>query len=359
MINEFWDKKRVLVTGHTGFKGSWLSLWLQMLGAEVKGYALAPPTTPSMFEVAGIGRQMTSEINDIRDFPTLKASVKAFQPDIVFHLAAQSLVRTSYQLPLETYAINVMGTANLLEAIRGCGGVAAVVIITSDKCYRNRETREGYSEDAPLGGYDPYSNSKACAELVTDSYRESFFNATNYAEHGTAVATARAGNVIGGGDWAMDRLIPDSLKAFSESRPVVVRNPDAVRPWQHVLDPLEGYLTLAEQLCLDGPGFAEAWNFGPDAAAHRPVRWIIERMIDHWGTGARWQQETAEQPHEANLLSLDCSKARQRLAWVPRCDLESALRSIVDWHRQWQSGADMHQLTRLNIEEFMGRVPGH
>jgi CDP-glucose 4,6-dehydratase len=355
MTNEFWNKKRVLITGHTGFKGSWLSLWLQMLGAQVKGYALAPPTTPSMFEVADIGRQMISEINDIRDFASLQSSVKEFRPDIVFHLAAQSLVRTSYQLPLDTYAINVMGTANLLEAIRACGGVAAVVIITSDKCYRNREMEEGYTEEAPLGGYDPYSNSKACAELVTDSYRASFFNAARYSEHGTAVASARAGNVIGGGDWAIDRLIPDSLKAFSNQQSVTIRNPDSVRPWQHVLDPLEGYLMLAEQLCLEGPVFAEAWNFGPDPAAHKPVRWIIERMIHYWGAGASWQQDSTWQPHEATLLSLDCSKARNRLAWAPRSDLETALRSIVDWHRQWQAGADMRNLTRLNIEEFMGR----
>jgi CDP-glucose 4,6-dehydratase len=359
MTREFWKNKRVLITGHTGFKGSWLSLWLQMLGAEVKGYALTPPTTPSMFNVADIGRNMQSEISDIRDFSTLQSSVSAFQPDVVFHLAAQSLVRTSYQLPLDTYAINVMGTANILEAIRACGSVAAAVIITSDKCYRNREVEEGYTEEAALGGYDPYSNSKACAELVTDSYRASFFNASNYADHGTAVATARAGNVIGGGDWAMDRLIPDSLKGFSNNQPVTIRNPDSVRPWQHVLDPLEGYLTLAEQLCLKGPAFAEAWNFGPDPAAHRPVRWIIERLIDFWGKGAGWQQDSAQRPHEATLLSLDCSKARSRLAWAPRCDLETALRSIVDWHRQWQAGADMHEVTRLTIEEFMGREINH
>jgi CDP-glucose 4,6-dehydratase len=359
MRDNFWKHKRVFITGHTGFKGSWLSLWLQTMGAEVKGYSLAPPTKPSMFEVADIGAHMQSDLNDIRDLSRLSDSIRSFEPEIVFHLAAQSLVRESYLQPLETYAINVMGTANLLDSIRKCPSVVAAVIITSDKCYKNQEVRRGYTEEDPMGGYDPYSNSKACAELVTDSYRASYFNQADYAVHGVAIASARAGNVIGGGDWADDRLIPDLVRAFNMGKPVKVRNPDSVRPWQHVLDPLRGYLMLAQRLCEAGPDYAEGWNFGPDVSDHQPVSWIIEQMIKYWGEGAGWLPELEQQPHEATLLSLDCKKAREKLGWAPRRDLNSALKSIVEWHQQWQAGADMYKVTQGDIEEFMGRESDH
>ena len=277
----FWRGKKVFVTGHTGFKGGWLCLWLQQLGANVTGYALQPPTTPSLFEIAVIGRGMESIIGDIREATTLSDAVRTAQPELVIHMAAQPLVRYSYENPIETYSTNVMGTVHLLEAIRKTQSVKAVVCVTSDKCYENREWEWGYRENDPLGGYDPYSNSKACAELVTAAYRNSYFNPDKYFEHGVAVASARAGNVIGGGDWAQDRLVPDMLRAIECGKPVLIRNPDAIRPWQHVLEPLSGYLLLAESLLTHGPANAEAWNFGPHDADAKPVRWIVDRL--HYG----------------------------------------------------------------------------
>ncbi len=348
----FWQGKKVLVTGHTGFKGSWLSLWLQDMGAEVTGYALAPPTNPSLFEVAEVGSGMTSIIGDIRDLDKLQAVFTEHQPEIVIHMAAQPLVRYSYQNPVETYSTNVMGTVNLLEAVRKTPGVKAVVNITTDKCYENREWAWGYRENEPMGGYDPYSNSKGCAELVSAAYRSSFFNADTYAEHGVALATVRAGNVIGGGDWAQDRLIPDILAAFEQNKLVDIRNPHAIRPWQHVMEPLRGYLTLAEQLYVQGSSFAEGWNFGPNDEDAKPVGWIVEQMAALWGNEAQWQIDTGTHPHEAHYLKLDISKARSRLDWHPALRLNDALKLIIDWSKQRQAGVNLRQLTLAQINNY-------
>jgi len=348
----FWRDKRVLLTGHTGFKGSWLSLWLQSLGAQVTGYALAPPTKPSLFEIAEVAQGMTSVIGDIRDLSKLQAVFVEHCPEIVIHMAAQPLVRYSYQNPVETYSTNVMGTVHILEAVRNTPGVKAVVNITTDKCYENREWLWGYRENEPMGGFDPYSNSKGCAELVSAAYRSSFFNADTYAQHGIATATVRAGNVIGGGDWAQDRLIPDILSAFEQGRKVDVRNPHAVRPWQHVMEPLSGYLTLAEQLFEHGPSFGEGWNFGPNDDDAKPVGWIVEQMAALWGGGAHWQIDTGEHPHEAHYLKLDISKARSRLDWHPALRLQDALALIIDWSKQRQAGANMRQLTIAQLQTY-------
>jgi len=350
----FWRDRRVLVTGHTGFKGGWLALWLKELGAEVSGYALPPSTTPSLFELARVGSGIESTIGDIRDAPALTEAVRRARPEIAFHLAAQPLVRAGYADPAATYATNVMGTVNLLEAVRHIGGVRALVVVTSDKCYENREWVWGYRESEPLGGHDPYSSSKACAELVTQSWRQSFFAPERYAEHGLALASARAGNVIGGGDWGADRLIPDILRAIAAGRPVAIRNPRAVRPWQHVLEPLAGYLLLAQRLMEDGPAHAEAWNFGPAEADARPVQWIVERLTRAWGEGASWQPDPAPQPHEANCLKLDCAKANARLGWQPQWALERALESIVAWHRAHERGEDMQAFCLRQIDEYAG-----
>lgn len=348
----FWQGKKVLLTGHTGFKGSWLSLWLQALGAEVIGYALAPPTNPSLFEAGEVGLGMTSIIGDIRDLDKLQAVFVEHQPEIVIHMAAQPLVRYSYVNPVETYSTNVMGTVNVLEAVRHCSSIKAVVNITTDKCYENREWAWGYRENEPMGGYDPYSNSKGCAELVSAAYRSSFFNADTYAEHGVALATVRAGNVIGGGDWAEDRLIPDILAAFEKNKLVDIRNPNAIRPWQHVLEPLRGYLTLAEHLYEQGPHFAEGWNFGPNDEDAKPVGWIVEQMAALWGKEAQWQIDIGEHPHEAHYLKLDISKARSRLDWYPALRLNEALQLIIDWSKQRQAGANIRQLTLEQINNY-------
>lgn len=348
----FWQGKRVLLTGHTGFKGSWLSLWLQSMGAQVMGYALAPPTNPSLFEVAQVGKGMTSILSDIRELPKLQAVFTEHRPEIVFHMAAQPLVRYSYQNPVETYSTNVMGTVHLLEAVRNTPGVKAVVNVTTDKCYENKEWAWGYRENEPMGGHDPYSNSKGCAELVSASYRSSFFNANRHAEHGVALATVRAGNVIGGGDWAQDRLIPDILSAFEQGNVVHIRNPHAIRPWQHVLEPLRGYLTLAERLFEHGPKYAEGWNFGSNDEDAKPVGWIVEKMTAMWGNDAQWQVDAGEHPHEATYLKLDISKARSRLDWHPMLRLNDALTLIIDWSKQRQAGADIRELTLAQIHSY-------
>lgn len=352
MNPDFWCGKRVLLTGHTGFKGSWLSLWLQSMGALVVGYALNPPTQPSLFEAANVGEGMTSIIGDIRDLAKLQAVFAEHRPEIVFHMAAQPLVRYSYSEPVETYATNVMGTVNLLEAVRSTPGVKAVVNITTDKCYENREWEWAYRENEPMGGYDPYSSSKGCAELVSAAYRSSFFNANTYPQHGVALATVRAGNVIGGGDWAQDRLIPDILAAFDQGKVVNIRNPHAVRPWQHVLEPLRGYLTLAECLHDHGVNYAEGWNFGPNDEDARPVGWIVEKMAGLWGGGAAWQNDAGQHPHEANYLKLDISKARKHLNWHPSLRLEDALEYIVEWSKARRAGADIRTLTLTQIRAY-------
>ena len=354
MINpEFWHGKRVFITGHTGFKGAWLSLWLGELGATVKGFSLPAPTNPNLFAVANVSLGMNSEIGDVRDFEHLYASIEEFRPEIVFHLAAQPLVRYSYRNPLETYSTNVMGTVHLLEAIRLVGGVKAVVNITSDKCYENREWIWAYRENEALGGYDPYSNSKGCAELVTSAYRNSFFNINDYSHHGTALASARAGNVIGGGDWAEDRLVPDILQSFQNNRPVLLRNPHAIRPWQHVLEPLSGYLLVAQYLYLDGLAFAESWNFGPNHDDAKSVQYIGDKMVKLWNNGASWKHDGDVHPHEANYLRLDCSKAKSRLGWRACWDLSSTLERIVLWQKAWLDGKDMREYSLREIRDYM------
>lgn len=347
----FWRGKRVFVTGHTGFKGSWLTLWLRQLGAEVTGFSLAPPTEPSLFEIARVHEGITDLRGDIRDAAALKQALVAARPEVVLHLAAQPLVRASYADPVGTYATNVMGVVHLLEAVRAAGCVRAVVNVTTDKCYENREWVWGYREDEAMGGHDPYSSSKGCAELVTSAYRRSFLH------EGVAVASARAGNVIGGGDWAADRLVPDVLRAFAAGTPVVIRNPHATRPWQHVLEPLSGYLLLAERLHAQGQAFAEGWNFGPADEDARPVGWIVQRLVELWGGKASWQLEGSAQPHEANLLKLDCSKARQRLSWKARWTLDQSLQRIVKWQTAWAAREDMHAHCLQDIADFTAQEP--
>jgi CDP-glucose 4,6-dehydratase len=345
---EFWRGKRVLLTGHTGFKGSWLSLWLQSMGAQLHGLALDAPSTPSLYGEARVGAGMASTRGDIRDFEIVRACMTSIRPEIVIHMAAQSLVRQSYAEPVATYATNVMGTVHVLEAARAAGSTGAIVVVTSDKCYENREWVWGYREDEPMGGLDPYSNSKGCAELVTSSYRRSFLQRDNI-----AVASARAGNVIGGGDWAVDRLVPDILRAFERGEPVHIRNPNAIRPWQHVLEPLSGYLVLAERLFTEGQVWAESWNFGPRDEDAQPVRWIVEFMVRRWGGSASWVADEDEQPHEANHLKLDISKARSRIGWAPRWSLDKALDRVAQWHQVWLSHNDVHEHCLAQISEYM------
>jgi len=344
---DFWKGKRVLLTGHTGFKGSWLSLWLQSLGTTLRGIALEPPTEPSLFNVARVFDGMEHRIVDIRDYAAVRAQFDDFAPEVVIHMAAQPLVRLSYREPVETYSTNVMGTVHVLEAARHVASVKAIVNITTDKCYENREWVWGYRENEPMGGRDPYSSSKGCAELVSSAFRSSFLNSA-----GIALATARAGNVIGGGDWALDRLVPDILRALEKDEPVLIRNPHAIRPWQHVLEPLSGYLLLAERLHVHGQVYAEGWNFGPRDEDARTVQWITENFCDLWGSGASWSVQSGEQPHEANLLKLDISKARQRLHWSPRWTLDTAIQLIVKWHQSWRRGQDMRSLCLSQINQY-------
>lgn len=358
MTPGFWRGKRVLVTGHTGFKGGWLSLWLQSMGAEVHGYALPPPTDPNFFLVAAVEKAMTSSlIADICDYEMLLASLQATQPDIVFHLAAQPLVIHGYQNPIETFRTNVMGTVYLLEAARATSRVKAVVNITSDKCYKNTEGHRGYRENEPMGGRDPYSSSKGCSELVTAAYRDSFFHTS-----GTAIATARAGNVIGGGDWAMDRLLPDFLRAIDSGSALTIRSPNAIRPWQHVLEPLFGYLTLAEKLFTQGLAYAEPWNFGPANDDAQTVDWIIQYLASKI-PGVRWNYGALPQARETLCLRLNSRKSRVRLKWRPRWALPTALDRTLDWHHAWKSGQDMNDMTLAQIGQYlntgdMGEVCG-
>jgi CDP-glucose 4,6-dehydratase len=344
----FWCGKRVFLTGHTGFKGSWLSLWLQSMNAELHGLALIPPTAPNLFTVAQVASGMASStLGDIRDLATVQKAMQASQADIVIHMAAQPLVRLSYAEPVETYATNVMGTVHVLESARHTPSVKAVVVVTTDKCYENKEWAWGYREDEPMGGHDPYSNSKGCSELVTSAYRRSFFQ-----DKGIALASARAGNAIGGGDWAADRLIPDILRAFEQSQPIIIRNPHATRPWQHVLEPLSGYLALAERLYTGGQECAEGWNFGPKDDDAKAVQWIVEHLVNSWGNGASWQQDGGVHPHEANYLKLDISKAKARLGWQPRWALGTALQATTYWHQKWLAGTDMRAVTLEQINKY-------
>ena len=352
LYNGLFQNKKVLITGHTGFKGSWLSLLLHQLGAEVFGYALEPPTNPSLYNEAQLDDFITSTIGDIRDFQKLKASIDYIRPEIIIHMAAQPLVRASYKDPIETYSTNVMGTVNLFEAIRQTRGVKVVINVTTDKCYENREWHWGYRENEPMGGYDPYSNSKGCSELVTSSFRNSFFNPKEYEKHGVALASARAGNVIGGGDWAEDRLIPDFIRAITNGQTLLIRSPYAIRPWQHVLEPLNGYLTLAAKLYEEGSRFAEAWNFGPDDSDAQNVEWITNRICEYWGDKASYHIDTNPQPHEANYLKLDCSKAKAELNWQPKWNIDKALQSIVEWNKAWLTGDNAKQICFNQINDY-------
>jgi CDP-glucose 4,6-dehydratase len=348
----FWKNRRVFLTGHTGFKGSWLSLWLSALGADLTGYALEPPTQPSLFEQARVATMIRSIIADIRDFNQLKSAVAEARPEVIIHLAAQSVVRRGYEDPIETYSSNVMGTANVFEAVRQLKCSCVVVNVTSDKSYANREWVWGYREDEPMGGRDPYSNSKGCAELVTTAYRESFFPPKSVDQHGVALASARAGNAIGGGDWTGDQLIPDLMRAFLTGKPCLIRNPSAFRPWQFVLEPLRGYLILAEKLSEDASRFASGWNFGPVEMDAKPVSWIADKLVQLWGDGTSWVQDSGTHPHEAHALKLDASKARTYLGWHPVLPLAPAIKWIVEWYRAFQSGADLGCVTRSQIERY-------
>ena len=354
MMGDFWRGKRVFITGHTGFKGSWLSLWLQQLGAQVAGYALGPPAASmNLFERAQVGQGMSSVIGDVRDAAALLQALEQSQAEIVFHMAAQPLVRDSYIDPVHTYSTNVMGTVNLLEAVRITPSVRAVVNVTTDKCYENKEWVWGYREDEPLGGHDPYSSSKACSEIVTSSYRRSFFAERVGKGRVVNVASARAGNVIGGGDWSKDRLIPDALAAFAAKKPVEIRFPHAIRPWQHVLEPLSGYLMLAQALYSEGGDqFAQAWNFGPRDDDAQSVQWIVENMAKMWSAQASWIINSTPQPHEANYLKLDVSKAKQLLKWKPRMHLLQALEMTIAWSKACMEGQDCKSQCLSQIQQF-------
>ena len=341
------------MTGHTGFKGGWLSLWLQKLGADLTGYSLNPPTKTNLFDIARVGAGMCSINADICNLNGLLNAMSETMPEIVIHMAAQPLVRYSYQSPAETYATNVMGTVHLLEAVRQIDTVRAVVIVTSDKCYENKEWLWGYRENDPMGGFDPYSSSKGCAELVTAAYRNSYFSSDTHKEHGVALATVRAGNVIGGGDWAEDRLVPDILSAIIRNKPVKIRNPQSIRPWQHVLEPLYGYLLLAQKLYVNGGNYSESWNFGPRDEDAKPVQCIVEKLTQLWGDGAKWELgEEANHPHEAHYLKLDCSKARSQLNWFPCWHLEDALDATVAWYKAYHAGNDMLEVTLKQISQY-------
>lgn len=353
MISNFWSGKKVFVTGHTGFKGGWLCLWLQHLGAQVTGFALSPPHKPNFFDSSRVGNGMSSIIGDIRDVEFLSKVIGNFKPEVVFHLAAQPLVRRSYVNPIETYSTNIMGTVNLLEAVRNTDSIRAVVNVTSDKCYENNEWVWGYRENEAMGGADPYSSSKACSELVTSAYRNSFFNLSQINECRVGLATARAGNVIGGGDWSEDRLIPDILKAIESGNNIIVRNPMSIRPWQHVLEPISGYLCLAEMIYTEGLEFAEAFNFGPSEEDTKPVSWIVEALTKRWGSDVNWTVDGSLQPYEAKQLRLDCTKARNKLGWYSRWKLEQAINNIVLWHKAHQNGEDMHKTSLSQIYDYI------
>lgn len=361
-MKKFWKDKKVFITGHTGFKGSWLTMWLHSLGAKVYGYSLNPTSSPSLYELAGV-KNLTENtyIEDIKDLSRLKKSLEEVQPEIILHLAAQALVIEGYENPVDTYMTNVMGTVHVLEAARNVSSVKAIVNVTTDKCYENREWVWSYRENDRLGGFDPYSNSKACSELVTSAYINSFYPISEYKNHGVAIATARAGNVIGGGDWANNRLIPDIVNAIINKEELHLRNPNAVRPWQHVLEPLSGYLRLAENLYTQGIEYSGAWNFGPDEKDCKDVKWIVTKLIKCWGSSTSVKEYSNSDYHEANLLKLDCSKARERLHWEPQWDLENALQAIVDWNQSFMKeevalDCCLQQILQYENGKFQGNI---
>lgn len=352
MNPEFWKGKKVLLTGHTGFKGSWLSTWLKKLDVNLIGYSKSIPTKPSLFESVNLEKEMISITGDVCDLSHLETVIKDHCPQIIINMAAQSLVRESYKNPTETYQTNVIGTVNLLEAVRHNGQVRVVINVTSDKCYENTGKLTGYSEDDPIGGYDPYSSSKGCAELITSSYRNSFFNPNDFEQHQTAIASVRAGNVIGGGDWANDRLIPDIIRAIMKNEVVKIRNPNAVRPWQHVLEPLNGYLSLAEKLWNDGKDYSEGWNFGPNDDDIKPVSWIIERFSQLWGEKISYESNRNNHLHEAHYLKLDSTKAKNKIGWSPKINIDLAIKWTVDWYKKFKQDKDMRLITEEQISEF-------
>jgi CDP-glucose 4,6-dehydratase len=345
----FWRNKKVLITGHTGFKGSWLSLWLQQLGAELSGIALVPYTVPNLFQLAKVADNMKSHIADIRDFDAVNKIIDQFQPEIIIHMAAQPLVRYSYDHPIETYATNVMGTVHVLEAAKSCTSVQAIVNVTTDKCYENKEWVWGYRENEPMGGHDPYSNSKGCSELVTSAYRDSYYH-----KLGKGLASARAGNVIGGGDWSLDRLIPDIINSITKNEQVVIRNPQAIRPWQHVLEPLSGYLLLAEKLCDNPQQYSGGWNFGPFIQETANVETIVKKIFANWSEPNQgWKiEQSNDQLHEANFLKLDITKASTELNWQPRLTLDTTIEWIVSWYQAWQEQIDMREYTLTQIQQY-------
>lgn len=353
MNTAFWQNKKVLITGHTGFKGSWLCLWLQQLGADLCGLSLEPETSPNLFELAQVADNMQHHIGDIREFNTVKSIVDAFQPEIIIHMAAQPLVRYSYDHPIETYATNVMGTAHVLEAARHCESVRSIVNITTDKCYENKEWQWGYRENEPMGGYDPYSNSKGCAELVTSAYRSSYFNQTKL-----GLASARAGNVIGGGDWSQDRLIPDIINSLMNDKEIMIRYPNAIRPWQHVLEPIYGYMMLAEKLWHEPEKYSEGWNFGPYSQSAIKVIDLVKKMVDGWQKPNKgWDIESSEnQLHEANYLKLDISKATGQLNWLPALDIDTTLGWVTDWYQAWLDNSNMKEYTLKQIQNYSDLV---
>ncbi len=348
----FWKGKKVLLTGHTGFKGSWLSLWLQKLHAHVIGFSKDIPTKPSLFELCNVEDGMTSILGDIRDIEFFKKIMLEHKPEIIIHMAAQSLVHKSYIDPIETLSTNIMGTANVLEAVRGTANACVVINVTSDKCYETKESVSGYKETDPMGGYDPYSSSKGCAELVTSSFRDSFFNPAYYNKHGVALASVRAGNIIGGGDWASNRLIPDIMNGLIENQIIKIRNPLSVRPWQFVLEPLRGYLMLAEKLWHEGPQYMSAWNFGPNDEDIKPVSWIIEKISQKWGKNVNWKLEDSKKYHEINYLKLDCSKAKMKLGWHPKMNLERSIEWVVHWYKQFEKKQDIRKITEEQIDDY-------
>jgi CDP-glucose 4,6-dehydratase len=351
--SNFWGNKSVFLTGHTGFKGGWMSLWLQSLGAKVTGFALSPSSKPNLFEVSQVEKGMHSIIGDIRDLENLKKAMQEAKPDILIHMAAQPLVRYSYSNPVETYATNVMGTVHVLEAARENKNIKAILNVTSDKCYENKEIDRGYREDEPMGGFDPYSNSKGCAELVSSAYRNSFFNIDKYQTHGVAIATARAGNVIGGGDWAEDRLIPDFMRSMEKKEKLRIRNPHAIRPWQHVLEPLSGYLILCQKLYEEGPSFSESFNFGPKEKDAKNVEWIASHITKAWGEEAAYKVSgNVSSLHEAHFLKLDCSKANKKLGWQSKWDIHEALEKICAWHKAHLKNEDMRQYSLNDINMY-------
>src|SRR3972149_6235414 len=350
---DFWKNKKVLLTGHTGFKGSWLSLWLQNLDVDLIGYSKSIPTKPSLYELSCVEDEMISIMGNVSDLNKLIEIIHEYKPEIIIHMAAQSLVQESYKNPVETYTTNVLGTVNIMQAIRDVNFVRVLINVTSDKCYENSVGLErGYNENDPMGGFDPYSSSKVCAELVTASFRNSFFNPTEYEKHRTAIARVGAGNVIGGGDWAQNRIIPDIMKGILGKTPVKIRNPNAVRPWQFVLEPLHGYMLLAEKLWYEGPKFSEGWNFGPDYNDIKSVSWLVEKLSQLWNTQINLEYDKEGFHHEANTLKLDCTKAKQKLGWKPKTNLELGLKFVVEWYKQYELGNDIREITEQQIKEF-------